>query len=104
MRKIASLGMVVAVLVAGCNPAAPPNVSGVVTNSLAILACGWDVYSADTSKAPPSGWAQIALDLATQCGMDAAAIVNAFGTAHPVSLAAQADAPALSAAVAARKK
>jgi len=95
MRKagvIGSLGLVVAaVMLGGCAPpAAPPNVSGIVTNGLDALSCGYGVYTKDTATTPPASWEQIALDLATTCGMDVADIVNAFGASHPVALAATA--------------
>jgi hypothetical protein len=62
----------------------------VINGGLAALACGWQVYTTDTAKTPPDAWTQIALDLATTCGMDVADIISLFGTQHPVTLAAQA--------------
>ena len=90
------VGAVAALACAGCaNGTLTPQGANVAQDGLALSACALSTYVADTSTTPPEAWQQIAIDLATKCGMDVADIIHQFGASHPVSLAAQASADAV---------
>lgn len=92
-------------LLTGCpsNGQLPPNVPPIVDSGLVLTECAWTTYTTDTGKVPPDSWQQIALDLATQCGMDVVDFVHSFGESHPATLAAKANASAVHAAAMASK-
>jgi hypothetical protein len=75
------------------------NVSAV---GLETLACITKTLATDMTAAPVN-FVQIAFDLAANCGMDVEAIIAEFGATNPISVAAQADAPAIKARVDAYK-
>ena len=94
--------MLAAVTLLGCtNGQLSPTVVSVTTSTLELLACGMNVYVKDSQAAP--NWVQMAIDMATQCGMDVADIVAIFGANSGVGQAAAANAAVVNASAAAFK-
>jgi hypothetical protein len=95
-----TMPMLLLLSLSGCaNGQLNPQVLNVGTLTIKTLACTLDVYTRD-SVSQPINWVAMALDLAATCGMDVAAIVNAFGPDSPVSKAAVANAEGVNLAAA----
>lgn len=103
IAPLAMLCMVLGVTQVGCqNGQLSPQFVEVSTASLNLLACGLNTYAQNTTTSPIN-WGTVALDLATNCGMDLVDIVNLFGQSSPVAQAAASNPAAIHAAAMAFK-